>query len=129
MLLAPGQRWTYRAPPGFEASRIVIGALATCETAGRIVCFSVSGAPYRWPDGRVEAVSIPFIPLTEAAFLATVVALDGSADPDEGFAEAVSAWTTDTRGLTVFTVAYDGMLDVLIARQMAALTDPAIPAA
>ncbi len=122
MQLAAGQRWTYRPPEGFETSRIVIGALATCEAAGRIVCFSVMAAPYRWPDGRFEAVSIPFVPLSESAFVETVVAPDGDGDPDDGFAEALSAWAADPRGLTLFTVPYDGLLDVLIARQMAALS-------
>ncbi|MDX2257344.1 MAG: hypothetical protein NW205_00355 [Hyphomicrobiaceae bacterium] len=121
MDLAAGQSWTYDAPAGFETSRIVIGALATCSTGGRIVCFSVSKAPYRWPDGRIETVSIPFVPMSEAAFWRTIRSSIGEGEPDERFAQALSAWADDPRGLAMFTVPYDGLLDDLIARQMQAL--------
>jgi len=119
--LAATQQWTYRAPQGFEQSRLVIGALLTFEDRPSIVCCSVSGAPRRNPDGSVEAVTIPFLPLAEQAFRASIIAADGTAPPPDAFFEALEQWADDPRGLSTFTVTFDGYLDRLIARQMAAI--------
>jgi hypothetical protein len=116
---AAGQRWTYRAPAGFEASRIVIGAVVSCSGDQKVVCAAVAGAPRRLPDGQMEAVVIPFLPFTEAAFAATVTGRDGEDVPPPAFAPALEAWATDARGLSMFTVPFEGNLDVMIARQMA----------
>ncbi len=113
-----GQRWTYRAPAGFEASRIVIGAVVSCSGDKKVVCAAVAGAPRRLPDGQFEAVVIPFLPFTEAAFAATVLACDGEDAPPPEFAPALEAWAKDARGLSMFTVPFEGNLDVMIARQM-----------
>jgi hypothetical protein len=114
-----GQRWTYRAPEGFENSRIVIGAIVSFEDGERVVCCSVEGAPQREPDGSVGRVLIPFLPMTEAAFAATAVAADGEAAAPAEFAAGYEAWKADARGLSYFTVHFDGFLDKMIARQMA----------
>lgn len=121
--LQPGQCWRYGAPAGFETSRLVIGAIATFSADAHIVCVSVSGAPQVQPDGSVIAVDIPFLPLSTEAFLATVDALDeaATAELDRGFADALGEWNDDPRGASCFTVAFDGYLDRLIARQMAAI--------
>lgn len=121
--LLPGQCWSYAAPAGFEASRMVIGAIATFSAAAHIVCVSVSGAPQVQPDGSVTSVDIPFLPLAADAFLATVEARDeiATAALDPGFADALGEWNADPRGASCFTVAFDGYLDRLIARQMAAI--------
>ena len=118
-----GQCWRYDAPEGFEGSRLVIGAIASFSGDTRIICCGVLDAPERQDDGRVLAVTIPFLPLTEAAFAASITTLDDiceAAVPD-GFAQALEHWRHDPRGLTCFTVAFDGSLDRLIARQMAAI--------
>ena len=121
--LKAGQTWSYRAPEGYEASRLVIGAIATFSGDSRIVCVSVTDAPQRQPDGTLATVAIAFLPMSEAAFAATVTGLDatGAAPLDPGFAEALADWSGDPRGLTCFTVAFDGYLDRLIAHQMAAI--------
>ena len=121
MQLAAGQYWTYRAPEGFEASRIVIGALVSFADGQRIVCCLVTGAPRRLPDNTVDTVTIPFLPMSEQAFLDTVVSPDGEAAVDETFATAFEQWQEDGRGLSVFTVPFEGFLDRMIALQMAAI--------
>jgi hypothetical protein len=121
MTFAAGQCWTYRAPQGFEASRIVIGAVVTFSGEQRIICCSVIHAPRHRPDDIIDAVTIPFLPMSEQALATTVVAQDGEAQPAEHFREALDAWAADERGLTSFTVPFDGFLDRLIARQMAAI--------
>jgi hypothetical protein len=119
MLLAASQRWSYRAPEGFEASRLIIGAIVTFDGRRSLICCSVIGAPRRRPDGMVEAVTIPFLPMTEPAFRASVVALDGTAEPPEAFARKLQEWSDDPRGLSTFTVPFEGFLDRMIALQMA----------
>lgn len=119
MELAAGQCWTYRAPHGFEASRLLIGAIASFEGRMSIVCAAVIHAPRRHADGHIEAVTIPFLPMTEAAFRASVVALDGTAELPESFAQKLQEWSTDPKGLSTFTVPFEGFLDQMIAHQMA----------
>ncbi|MFN3867771.1 MAG: hypothetical protein ACK4MF_01750 [Hyphomicrobiaceae bacterium] len=121
--LQPGQCWRYGAPSGFETSRLVIGAIATFSADAHIVCVSVSGAPQVQPDGTVVAVDIPFLPMSAEAFCATVEGADETptAGLDRGFADALGEWSDDPRGASCFTVAFDGYLDRLIARQMAAI--------
>ena len=119
MSFAAGQRWTYRAPMGFEASRLVIGAILKFEGSSSIICCSVTGAPRRHSDGSIDSVTIPFLPMSEAALTATVVAQDGLEEPAAAFAEKLQEWSNDPRGLSTFTVPFDGYLDHLIAHQMA----------
>lgn len=128
MDFAAGQRWAYRAPPGFEASRIVIGAVVSFGVNERVVCAAVAGAARRNPDGTVEAVNIAFLPFSQAAFAATIVALDGMDTPPPAFAAEMEQWASDPRGLSTFTVPFDGYLDKLIARQMAEIVGPHISA-
>ena len=123
MTLAAGQCWTYRAPAGFEASRLVIGAIVSFTDSPPIVCCAVRGAPRRMPDNSVDVVTIPFLPMSEPAFRASVVAPDGMAGVDDTFAVAFAAWRDDERGLSTFTVPYEGFLDRMIARQMAAILE------
>lgn len=120
---AAGQSWNYPAPEGFESSRILIGAIASFSGGRRILCCAVNVAPERQPDGTIARVAIPFLPMTEDALARTVTARDAEppAQLPEGFAEALAAWSDDPRGLTCFTVAFDGYLDRLIAHQMAAI--------
>ncbi len=118
-----GQCWRYDAPEGFESSRLVIGAIASFSGDARIICCSVFDAPERQDDGRIQPVTIPFLPLSEPAFAASVTGPDesGEAMLPDGFTTALAQWRDDPRGLTCFTVPYDGSLDRLIARQMAAI--------
>ncbi|MGD9785473.1 MAG: hypothetical protein AB7E80_01155 [Hyphomicrobiaceae bacterium] len=123
MKFKAGQSWSYRSPEGFETSRIVIGAIATFGGRPAILCCSVSGAPQREPDGSIVTVDIPFLPIEEAALSATVTSCDEppTASIGEGFAEGLDQWQSDPRGLSCFTVPFDGYLDRLIAHQMAAI--------
>lgn len=121
--LKAGQSWRYNAPVGYEASRLVVGAIATFADDAHIICVSIADAPQVQPDGSIATVSIPFVPMSEAAFAETVEAADAEpvAALDPGFAAALAEWRDDPRGLTCFTVPFDGYLDRLIARQMAAI--------
>lgn len=119
MQLAAGQRWIYRAPHGYESSRIIIGAIVTFHGSRSILCCSIIDAPRRRADGTLETVIIPFLPLTEPAFWASVVAFDGAAEPPHSFAQKLQEWSDDPRGLTTFTVPFEGFLDRMIAMQMA----------
>lgn len=121
MTFAAGQRWTYCAPEGYEMSRLIVGAVLTFAGHEPVVCFSVTDAPRRLPDGGQDLVTIPFVPMTESAFRATAVAADGTAEPVPEFADAFAGWRNDVRGLSFFTVPFEGFLDRMIALQMAAI--------
>jgi hypothetical protein len=120
---AAGQRWTYRAPAGYEASRIVIGAIVTIEGHDPVICCMVTEVPQREPDGSVRVVAIPFIPMSRAALEETVTSLDGSQAVTPDFLLSYEAWKADARGLSYFTVPFEGSLNRLIAQQMAALVE------
>ena len=121
MTYEAGQLWTYNAPPGHETSRIVIGAVATISDGQRIICFSVTDAARTRPTGDIDTITIPFIPMSEHAFQATVSELVGRADPPDSFSQGLQTWSDDARGLSVFTVPFEGFLDRMIALQMAAI--------
>ena len=114
-----GQRWCYRTPAGFEASRILIGAVVSFADREPIVCCAVPDAQRLLPDGRPDCVMVPFLPMTAGALAASVSVPDGEADLPADFAEAFTDWRDDPRGLVAFTVAFEGRLDLMIARQMA----------
>ena len=117
-----GQRWTYRTASGLETSRLIIGAVVTF-TYGRIYCCSISYAGRASADGYLERVHIPFLTLTEAALANTVLELDGASELPPSFAEKLEAWTADPRGMSTFTVPFDGFLDHLISEQVASLAN------
>ncbi|MGD9669618.1 MAG: hypothetical protein AB7U75_11250 [Hyphomicrobiaceae bacterium] len=118
-----GQSWSYRTPEGFETSRILIGAVASFSDGQRVFCCAVTGAPERQPDGGKACVAIPFLPMTEDALTRTVTTRDETTAGvlPHGFSEAFTTWRDDPRGLSCFTVPFEGYLDRLIARQMAAI--------
>jgi len=123
MTVEVGQSWSYQPPEGFAESRLIVGAIVETPSGQRVICVSVSGAPRREPDGSVSTVTIPFLPLTHSAFLETVRERDAKAvaEPAASFTDALVQWRDDPRGLTMFTVHFDGFLDRMIARQMAAI--------
>ena len=120
-ILHAGQSWSYRAPAGSEASRLVIGAIVTFEGDRTIVCAAVTGLRAEAPSGASHPIEIPFLPMTEAAFRATVVGLADGGEVPPSFSEKLQAWSTDPRGLTAFTVPFEGSLDRMMGAQMAAI--------
>lgn len=123
---AVGQVWRYNTPQGFENSRLVVGAIATFADQRRIICVSVNDAPQRQPDGTLGRMAIAFLPMSEAAFEATVTSLDTAASVavNPEFADGFMEWNNDARGLTCFTVPFNGHLDHMIAQQMSAIINP-----
>lgn len=113
-----GQQWCYRAPIEIAQSRLVIGAILAFADDTRIICVCVNEAVQTAPDGSTTVVALPFLPLTEAALTATVTAPDGHGEVAAQFAEQFEAWREDARGLSYFTVPFEGSLDRMIARQM-----------
>jgi hypothetical protein len=116
-----GESWTYNTPAGFETSRIVVGAVLSFEDREPIVCCAVTSAPRRNGDGSIEAVTVPFLPMTASALAATVQSEAGPATLPDAFAQALQDWVDDERGLSAFTVPFEGWLDHMIAHQMAAI--------
>ena len=82
------------------------------------MCCAVTGAPGRLPNGSLDTITIPFLPMTSDALTRSVVARDGLEKLPGDFATAFQTWRDDPRGLTAFTVPFEGLLEHLIARQM-----------
>jgi hypothetical protein len=120
MTLAVGQQWTCRAPEATHA-RLVIGAILAFEGAERIVCVSVAGAVQADHERGAAAVAVPFVPMGESAFADSVAALEGSGDVGDEFLEQFDRWYHGEKGLTYFTVPFEGSLDRMIATQMAVI--------
>jgi hypothetical protein len=117
---AAGEQWRYRAgEAGLEASRLIIGAVLTFPASPSLVCCAVTAANRRAADGTLEPATIPFLPMTQAAVAASVTVRDGEAALPDAFQRLFEAWRQDPRGLTYFTVPFEGRLDHMIARQMA----------
>ncbi len=121
MRFEAGQQWRYRSTPEADPSRLVVGALVEFESGRWIVCCAVIGALAPGEGGATARVTVPFIPMTLEALAETVLALDGTADLPLEFASALAAWQSDPRGTTYFTVPFEGSLERMIARQMAAI--------
>jgi hypothetical protein len=121
MSFAAGQQWRYRAPAEIAGSRLVIGALVEFESGRCIACCAVTGALGTAQGGASALVTVPFIPMTLEALAHTVTDLDGTAEVPSGFVEALDAWRADPRGASCFTVPFEGSLERMIARQMAAI--------
>lgn len=129
MQFSVGQTWTYAAPEALVDSRLVIGALVEFESGQQLACCSVTGALQKRPDGSVERVTIPFLPMTVDALQRTVVALDVecAGQVAETFATHFEAWSDDPRGVSYFTVPFQGSLDRMIALQMAEIAGEPVP--
>ncbi|MGH1418452.1 MAG: hypothetical protein ACRBCJ_06310 [Hyphomicrobiaceae bacterium] len=120
--LAAGQCWTYRTPNGFEASRLIIGAIVRFQDGQNIVCASATHTPARHNEVDQNAKSIAFIPMSEAAFRASVISCESThIEPinPQTFQNELNSWHNDPKGMTVFTVPFEGSLDRMIASQMA----------
>ena len=121
MTFAVGQQWTYAAQPAQSQSRIIIGALLDFADSGRIACCTVTGAHQKQPDGTYSLVTIPFLPMTLDALERTVIELDGEGGVADEFLQQFDAWHDDERGLSYFTVPFEGSLERMIAMQMSDL--------
>ncbi len=120
-MLAAGQRWRFQSLDSDVTLRLVIGAILGFEAAERVICVSMVAGDGTAPIPYARTRTIAFLPLCETAFRATVTEIDGMGEPAEGFAAEFEIWRSDPRGLTVFTVPFDGSVDRLIARQMEAI--------
>lgn len=116
--IAAGQSWKYRAPQGFEQSRLVVGAIVKFEVNESIVCCSVLDVPR---GGKT--VTFPFLPLTESAFRASILELDGVAEIPGSFASRLLQWAEDKEGMMAFKVPFAGSLDQMIELQFGRRTD------
>ena len=123
--LETGQAWRSAAPDGCDQFRLVVGAIVRFPEHSPVICCAAIGR--RACDDGHETVAAPpatiaFIPMTEAAFRASITHLDSEQNelPDEFFDE-FHKWHGDPRGMRVFDVIFEGALDRMIALQMASI--------
>ncbi|MGE0024147.1 MAG: hypothetical protein AB7S70_11025 [Hyphomicrobium sp.] len=123
--IATGQSWRYRAPEGFEESRLVVGAIVRFERGENIVCCSVSKLPRKLNGAAHETITLPFLPLTESAFRASVSEQDGVGDLPESFPKRLLMWAEDEKGMVAFKVPFAGNLEQMVELQFGRRTDAA----
>ena len=124
---AAGETWTTRLPASSHSQDgappfLVIGAILHADaTATGIAACAVWNARAKAADGSWAPTIVPFLPLSLAALARTVVErAEPLALPDD-FLAYFEAWRADPKGLTVYTIPFEGSLDTLIAHQMAAI--------
>ena len=105
-----GQAWSYKAPAGFERSRIIIGAILTFASHEPIICVAVTKAPMSDIEGRVQPLTIPFLPFSKNAFDQTVMTIGRSAPLPENFINHYTCWKNDLKGLGFINIPFKGLL-------------------
>lgn len=116
--IAAGQSWKYRAPAGFEESRLVVGAIVRFEKGENIVCCSVNNLPRKVNGGdALETISVPFLPLTESAFRSSISEQDGVGELPNSFAQRLLMWAEDEKGMVAFKVPFAGSLEQMVELQ------------
>ncbi len=109
-----GQSWSYETIPGFETSRILIGAIEEVPEVGQVICITLTNAPMPKPDGSApDAATIPFIPFARDAIDQSVIKLDGDEKLPEHFDELRAGWMEETQGEDFLPISVPVFLDML----------------
>ncbi len=105
-----GQAWIFKAPQVFKESRLIIGAILTFTSHEPIICAAVTKAPMSDLRGRVQAITIPFLPFSKIAFDQTVLNIDGSAPLPKDFKDHYTSWKNDRKGIGFINIPFAGLL-------------------
>jgi hypothetical protein len=109
-----GQSWSYETLPGFEDSRIVIGAIENVPEFGEIICIRLTNAPLPLPGGSApDKADIPFIPFARDAIDQSVKKMEGMVETDPGFADLHKGWLAETQGEDFMPIPVPMFLDML----------------
>lgn len=115
---AVGQSWAYAALPGFEQSRIVIGAIVANENVGEVICVTLVDVPLIQNQGAApEPATIDFVPFARSAIDDSVTGTPGQAAPSPIFAELHENWMEETEGDDYLTISVPIFLDILMATE------------
>jgi hypothetical protein len=121
--IAAGQSWKYRAPQGYEDSRIVVGAIVHFEKGESVVCCSVHNVPRKVNGSSSETITLPFLPLTESAFRSSISEKDGVGELAGSFAQRLLTWAEDANGMVAFKVPFSGNLEQMVELQFGRRSD------
>ena len=105
-----GQAWVYKAPKGFDESRIVVGAILTFARHDPVICAAVTQAPMLDSTGMVHPLTIPFLPFSKSAFDQTVLNIDGSLKLPKDFDSYYTCWKSDQKGLGYINTPFKSLL-------------------
>ncbi len=109
-----GQSWSYETMPGFEKSRILIGAIEDVPEVGEIICITLTNAPLPRSDSSTpDMATIPFIPFARQSIDQSVIELDGEEKLPEHFADLHAGWLAETQGEDFLPVSVPVFLDML----------------
>ena len=111
-----GQSWSYETPPGYEDSRIVIGAIEEVEGVGEIICIRLTNAPLPSPGSSgAQKGDIGFIPFTREAIDKSVKKMEGKVEVGDDFEAIKADWLADTKGEDYMPIPVPLFLDMLAA--------------
>jgi hypothetical protein len=115
---AVGQSWSYAAKPGFEGSRIVIGAINDNADVDQVICVTLVDVPLIHDKGQPPKPStIDFVPFARAAIDASVVGSPSAGEVSPIFAELHEEWKEETSGDDYLTIPVTVFLDILEAAE------------
>jgi hypothetical protein len=113
---AVGQCWTYNTLPGFEHSRIIIGAIDEIPDIGEIICITLTNAPLPKPDGSApDMADIPFVPFARDAIDQSVLQQEDDAELPMEFSDLHDNWMEETEGEEFLPIPVPLFLDMLAA--------------
>ena len=113
----PGQVWTYRARPGEEGSRIVVGRVDILNGKDTVVHIAISGVAIpnvKLPSGIQSRVS--HAPMAESALADSVIAQTTEPADLDGFADAYKTWrdACESEGAGYFTVSASHLIELYV---------------
>lgn len=113
---AVGQCWSYDTRPGFESSRIVIGAIEENADVGEVICVTLIDVPLMLHKGEEAGpATIDFVPFSRQAIDSSVRSLLGNEPPSAEFAGHHENWKEETEGDDYLTIPVTVFLDILAA--------------
>ncbi len=112
-----GQSWSYKTLPGFENSRILIGAIEKeIPEIGEVICITLTNAPLPNPgSSSPDKATIPFIPFARDAIDQSVIKLDGDEKLPDHFEDLRTDWKSETDGEDFLPVSVPVFLDMLVS--------------
>jgi hypothetical protein len=115
---AVGQSWAYAARPGFEQSRIVIGAIEANADVGQVICVTLLDVPLIHAKGEPPQPStIDFVPFARSAIDESVTGAPAAGQVSPIFAELHGEWKEETEADDYLTIPVPVFLEILEAAE------------
>jgi len=112
-----GQRWSYRAPKGYENSYFTIGAIEEVPEVGDIICVTLVGVPApggEGKDGATPKQTIAFVPFARDAIDSSAVMHLGEGSSPPHFKALFADWKEQTDGEDFLPIPIPMFIDMIM---------------